>query len=220
MGLRAAGAARDRERAALPAAPAQGAWAKYVFDRGLWQFAIRCDELAAAPPAVRAPLRRRHGPPGHRQPPDLRRPHGRQRERALRSGSADMEAEAPPPFYSFDADIGRLSVSTPRYGAAIVDRQHGAVPYGGIELARLFDRGRAGRRHRRPAAGRVRVVAAAARPPPRARHAGRAARRRGCTLDRSPRGRVARTGDSREPRRRAVRRAGGARPRRGRRRAR
>ena len=50
-----------------------------------------------------------------------------------------MDAEAPPPFYSFDADIGRLSVSTRRYSAAIVADNHGAFPYGGIELARLFD---------------------------------------------------------------------------------
>jgi hypothetical protein len=46
----------------------------------------------------------------------------------------------PPPFYAFDPDVGRLAVSTPAYATAIVPVNRGAFPYGGIELARLFDR--------------------------------------------------------------------------------
>jgi hypothetical protein len=119
--------------------PRQGAWAKYVFDRALWQFAVRCE-----------PLEPRHLPSTHLydvgesyQGVGSRRAYvarmGANAMRALTLGLADMDAEAPPSFYSFDADIGRLSVSTRRYSAAILADNYGAVPYGGIDLARLFD---------------------------------------------------------------------------------
>src|SRR5215218_6310706 len=82
---------------------AQGAWAKYVFDRALWQFAIRC-----------APLAPRHLPSVHLynvgkeyQGTGSRRVYvarmGANAMRALTLGLADMDAEAPPSFYSFDA---------------------------------------------------------------------------------------------------------------------
>ena len=45
----------------------------------------------------------------------------------------------PRPFYSFDPDIGRLAVSTPTYSAALLGVNRGAVPYGGTEIARLYD---------------------------------------------------------------------------------
>jgi hypothetical protein len=45
----------------------------------------------------------------------------------------------PPPLYAFDPDVGRLAVTTPAYNTAIVAVNRGAFPYGGIELARLFD---------------------------------------------------------------------------------
>ena len=119
--------------------PRQGAWSKHVFDRALWQFAIRCETLAP-----------RHLPSEHLY--DVGKAYqgtGSQRiyvarmganaMRALALGLADMDAEAPPPVYAFDADVGRLSVSTPRYSAAILADNRRAVPYGGVELARLFD---------------------------------------------------------------------------------
>jgi hypothetical protein len=59
--------------------------------------------------------------------------------RAMAAGLGRMPAEEPPPFYAFDSDVGRLAVSTPRYGTALVVVTRGAVPYGGIELARLHD---------------------------------------------------------------------------------
>jgi len=119
--------------------PRQGRWAKYVFDRGLWQFAIRCEALAP-----------RHLPPVHLydvgadyQGTGSRRVYvarmGANAMRAIVHGLGAMGAEAPPPFYSFDADVGRLNVSTRRYSAAIVTDNFGAFPYGGVELARLFD---------------------------------------------------------------------------------
>jgi hypothetical protein len=42
-------------------------------------------------------------------------------------------------MYSFDPDTQRLAVSTPSYSTAIVVHNHDAVPYGGLDLCRLFD---------------------------------------------------------------------------------
>src|SRR3954451_14973844 len=59
--------------------------------------------------------------------------------RAVSAGMGRMDATEPPPFYAFAADIGRLAVSTPRYSTAILAVNRGKVPYGGDELARLYD---------------------------------------------------------------------------------
>ena len=45
----------------------------------------------------------------------------------------------PPPLYAFDPDVGRLAITTPRYNTAITAITQGAYPYGGIDLARLYD---------------------------------------------------------------------------------
>ena len=59
--------------------------------------------------------------------------------RAVEAGLGRMAGEAPPPLYAFDPDIGRLAISTPRYNTAVIATNQRAFPYGGIELARLFD---------------------------------------------------------------------------------
>jgi hypothetical protein len=59
--------------------------------------------------------------------------------RAVAAGLERIPAEAPPALYSFDPDNGRLAVSTPTYNTSIVPVNRHAFPYGGIELARLFD---------------------------------------------------------------------------------
>jgi hypothetical protein len=50
-----------------------------------------------------------------------------------------MRAKEPPSLYAFDPDTGRLAVTTPDYNTAIVPTSRGAYPYGGIDLARLYD---------------------------------------------------------------------------------
>jgi hypothetical protein len=60
--------------------------------------------------------------------------------RAVEAGLGRMPGEQPPSLYSYDPDIGRLAVTTPAYNTAIVAVNQRAFPYGGIELARLFDR--------------------------------------------------------------------------------
>ena len=59
--------------------------------------------------------------------------------RAVAAGVGDVGARRPPPLYAFDPDTGRLAVTTPSYNTAIVPVSQGAFPYGGIELARLYD---------------------------------------------------------------------------------
>ena len=54
-------------------------------------------------------------------------------------GLSRVPSEEPPPLYAYDPDIGRLAVTTPAYNTAIVAVNQGAFPYGGVELARLFD---------------------------------------------------------------------------------
>ena len=88
----------------------------------------RCSGRAWAANAARA-VSRRHGP--------------------------DAPPSEPPPFYAYDADIGRLAVSTRHYSTAILAVNRGKVPYGGNELARLTT----------PTATRSAGRAAARRPP-------------------------------------------------------
>jgi hypothetical protein len=67
--------------------------------------------------------------------------------RAALLNLGERTSTEPPPLFALDDDIGRLAVTTPRYNTAILARNAGAVPYGGIELARLYDR------HQDPASG-------------------------------------------------------------------
>ncbi len=59
--------------------------------------------------------------------------------RALDAGLGRAAATEPPALYAFDPDIGRLAITTPAYNTAIVAVNQRAFPYGGIDLARLFD---------------------------------------------------------------------------------
>jgi hypothetical protein len=59
--------------------------------------------------------------------------------RAIDAGLGSRRAVEPPALYSYDPDIGRLAVTTPTYNTAIVAVNQRAFPYGGLDLARLFD---------------------------------------------------------------------------------
>ena len=58
---------------------------------------------------------------------------------AADAGLEAKPASRPPALYAYDPDIGRLAVTTPSYNTAIIAVSQGAFPYGGIDLARLFD---------------------------------------------------------------------------------
>ena len=161
--------------------PRQGAWAKHVFDRALWQFAIRCEPLAPRHLPVRAPLRRRARVPGHRQPAHLRGPHGRERRAGDRSAGS---ARWTPSRAAAVLLLRRRRRAPEREHAPLLRRDRGRQPRR-VPVRRDRPRaavrpaGRAGRRRRRAAAGQLRRRAAPPRPPPRARDAGRAGGRRG-----------------------------------------
>jgi hypothetical protein len=59
--------------------------------------------------------------------------------RAVAAGLGSARSSEPPALYAFDPDTGRLAVTTPDYNTAIVPSSRGAFPYGGIDVARLFD---------------------------------------------------------------------------------
>ena len=59
--------------------------------------------------------------------------------RAVMAGIPARPGSEPPPLYAFDPAVGRLAVTTPRYNTAITAVTNGAYPYGGIDLARLYD---------------------------------------------------------------------------------
>ena len=59
--------------------------------------------------------------------------------RAIDAGLGRRAAAVPPPLYAYDPDIGRLAVTTPTYNTAVVAVNQGAFPYGGLDLARLYD---------------------------------------------------------------------------------
>ena len=74
--------------------------------------------------------------PTRTSPPPARRP---TRTGRSRRGSAAGPRSRPPALYSFDPDTGRLAVTTPAYNTAIVPVNQCAIPYGGLDIARLFD---------------------------------------------------------------------------------
>ena len=116
--------------------PQHGAWAKYMFDRGLRWYARQVAHSGGRPPAVYFGVASQQGGG------DDRLAAARMMGNACRAvifGLDTMPASEPPPLYAYDPDIGRLAITTPAYNTAIVAVNQGAFPYGGVEPARLFD---------------------------------------------------------------------------------
>jgi hypothetical protein len=117
--------------------PAHGRWAKYFFDRGLALFDRLTSEGTALPPAVMFDVTRT---PSAESDPQLAV--ARMQANAAQAcvfGLSRVRAEEPPPLYAYDPDIGRLAITTPTYNTAVIAVNQGSFPYGGLELARLFD---------------------------------------------------------------------------------
>jgi hypothetical protein len=57
----------------------------------------------------------------------------------VEAGLGSRRGRTPPPLYAWDPDTGRLAVTTPHYSTAIISSNQEAFPYGGIDIARLFD---------------------------------------------------------------------------------
>jgi hypothetical protein len=122
---------------ALQPAPSYGRWAKYMLDRGLAWYAALPTGSGPHPDPVFFKLRMVPQTFASAQLAAARMQANA--ARAADAGLGHMASSVPPPLYAYDPDIGRLAVTTPAYNTAIVAVNQRAFPYGGIELARLFD---------------------------------------------------------------------------------
>ena len=117
--------------------PNARAWAKWMLDRGFDFYERQLARNDDVPPGVFFGV--------HKIPQDavsqrlaLTRMSSNA-ARAVAAGLGSAPAKEPPPLYAFDPDTGRLAVTTADYNTAIVPQSRGAYPYGGIDLARLYD---------------------------------------------------------------------------------
>ncbi len=119
--------------------PEMAAHARWLFDRGLDLYLRWVAEQpdGIAPPPVE------FGDHAHVEGPDDRMLFAaRMASNAAQAITLDLASVAgapPPPMYSFDPDSQRLAVSTPVYSTGILVHNRRAVPYGGLDLNRLFD---------------------------------------------------------------------------------
>ena len=128
------GIAQVRE---LQPSRAWGRWAKWMLDRGLQFYERLPVEAGGLPDPVFFKLFTVPQSIGSARLAAARLQANA--ARAVEAGLGRMPAAAPPSLYAFDPDIGRLAVTTRVYNTAIVAVNQRAFPYGGIELARLFD---------------------------------------------------------------------------------
>jgi hypothetical protein len=116
---------------------AYGRWAKYFFDRGLELFDRWVTEAGGLPEGVNFGVTLT--PSAHTDPQFATARMQANAARACALGLSRVASEQPPALYAYDPDVGRLAITTPAYNTAIVTVNQGAFPYGGVELARLFD---------------------------------------------------------------------------------
>jgi hypothetical protein len=118
--------------------PSYGRWARYFFDRGLELFDRITVNGSVPPPPVMFDVQATQSTAG-----DADLAVARMQANAAQAcvyGLGQVPAEEPPPLYAYDPDIGRLTVTTPVYNTAVIAVSQGSFPYGGVELARFFDR--------------------------------------------------------------------------------
>src|SRR3954451_15915914 len=122
---------------ALQPSPEYGRWAKWLLDRSLTWYSKQAVRANGLPDPVFFKL---YMVPQTTASSRLAAARVQANAaRAIAAGLGHMTATEPPSLYSFDPDTGRLAVTTPSYNTAIVPVNQRAFPYGGIELARLFD---------------------------------------------------------------------------------
>jgi hypothetical protein len=121
----------------LTPGPVYAAWAKSILDRGIALYVSWIPAGDGLPPALLFDLSERPQPAAHAVLAAGRV--AANAARAVQAGLGSAPSQTPPPLYAYDPDVGRLAVTTPRYSTAIVPVNQGAFPYGGLEIARLFD---------------------------------------------------------------------------------
>jgi hypothetical protein len=112
-------------------------WAKWILDRGFAFFDTQTRRAGGLAPGVFFGVHVRPQSTGSARLGAARMEANA--ARAAQAGLGARRARRPPPLYAFDPDTGRLAITTPRYNTAVVPVSQHAFPYGGIELARLYD---------------------------------------------------------------------------------
>jgi hypothetical protein len=120
-------------------APSQAdtAWAKDMLERGFELYERKLPEGEGVAPGLFYELKPK--PQSNKQAIFAASRMAANAARAVMAGVPFREGAEPPPLYSFDPAVGRLAVTTPVYNTAITAVTNGAYPYGGIDLARLYD---------------------------------------------------------------------------------
>ena len=112
-------------------------WAKYLLDRNLLWFERQSQRAGGVPPALFFGVDQVPQPESSARLGAARI--AGNAARAIAAGLGRRGASTPPPLYAYDPDTGRLAVTTRHYNTAVVPTNQGAFPYGGLEMARLFD---------------------------------------------------------------------------------
>jgi hypothetical protein len=117
--------------------PAEGAWAKSMFDQGLVLYRRLADESNDdfAPRLMFGVDTRMKSNAFFRWRTLA------SVARAIGLGMGSQPSTEPPPLWSYDYATGRLAITTPRYSTAIVPDDRDVLGYGGVDLARLFGPG-------------------------------------------------------------------------------
>jgi hypothetical protein len=116
---------------------ADAEWAKHLLERGFELYERKLPEGAGVAPGLFYDLKPK--PQSEKQAIFAASRIVANAARAVMAGIPFRNGSEPPPLYSFDPAVGRLAVTTPRYNTAITAVTNGAYPYGGIDLARLYD---------------------------------------------------------------------------------
>jgi hypothetical protein len=122
----------------LTPSPADAAWAKHLLEAGFELYERKLpDDGDDVAPGLLYDLKPK--PQSNKQAIFAASRMAANAARAVAAGIPFRVGAEPPPLYSFDPAVGRLAVTTPLYNTAITAVTNGAYPYGGIDLARLYD---------------------------------------------------------------------------------
>ena len=116
----------------------EGRWAKWIFDRALATYERLAVDRGPGNEIPESPLYGIKSSFGL-APGDFLTRFQFHAARAVFYGFAGLPAAEPPPLWAYDPTIGRVAITTPTYNTAIMATNNGSFPYGGLELARLFD---------------------------------------------------------------------------------
>jgi hypothetical protein len=122
----------------LSPSQAEASWAKHLLETGFELYERKLPDEEGVAPGLFYPLKPK--PQSNKQAIFAASRMAANAARAIAAGLPARPGSEPPALYSFDPAVGRLAVTTPRYNTAITAVTNGAYPYGGIDLARLYDR--------------------------------------------------------------------------------